>query len=163
MSAGDEVLGWRRGGLSRPTRSILLLLSVLTGLTSAACSTDDPCPFEVDALLDVAGADSAERTDCSSYNSADSRIQEGVSCLFDAIAAGSTAELSVNRCIDCLIEFNYVATAGGVLYEVYRESDHYGDDTRNVRVRACDHFERDSTGVVCVSTQTLFECSDHEL
>ncbi len=90
-------------------------------------------------------------------------VVQALDCLLteDGSPAAPT-ELTVTRCIDCLIQSTYVVTVQGEIFHVSREADLFGaDDQREVEVQSCTAIVEDATEVIrCLDPITLFECQD---
>jgi hypothetical protein len=122
----------------------------------------DACVWGVDALLAEVGADAAGRFNCGLFNSAQTAsIETAVECFENAVAASRTAELTVNRCIDCQIPTTYVASTGGELYAILLEADTWGDSQRHARVETCEAvvWDDEAQDVSCVGPAERYDCS----
>lgn len=133
--------------------------------TDAAVETTSPdaavCPFEVDALLQEVGQTILDRRKCGNLNVIQiEQAQTSLHCMEEP--AGFAAELTITRCIDCLIQSTYVVNAKGELFHVFRSDDALdSDDQRHVEVQRCSRLEHDPVEAVrCVDPQTLFTCTD---
>jgi len=145
------------------TASLCLIADLVLVMTIAACgSTSTQCPFEVDEALSEVGQSIPDRRACGNFNViAADNAQQALECL-EQQPANSAAELTITRCVDCLIQSTYVVNSQGEIYHVFREDDFLdGGDQRHVSVERCAQLQRDdSEAVRCVEPRELLSCTD---
>lgn len=100
---------------------------------SSGDESDATCPWEPDELLAEVDVSATGIRDCNLGP------HEGTArdCFMSAMASGEAAQLTTNRCIDCLILSTFVSLANQGKFLLYREADYYGDSLRVVRVDSC--------------------------
>ena len=119
------------------------------------------CVWELDDLLSQVGATTPERSDCGTFNGAQTeQVSTALECLLET-PDGDAAQFTVNNCIDCSIPSTYVLTPKGDLFHIRMEADQFGDDRREVMVERCDNLiDVADEGVRCVNASVLYSCTD---
>jgi len=124
-------------------------------------AASQPCVWGLDELLAEAGVTTPPRSDCGSFNDAETaKISAALDCLLSS-ADGDAAEFTVNYCIDCSIPSTYVRTPSGDTFHVRMEADQYGDDKREATVERCAGLTKTTGGRIhCVDAEVLYSCQD---
>jgi hypothetical protein len=124
------------------------------------------CAWGVDAVLAEVGASAPGRINCGSEATwIIDDVRSAIDCFNRVVDSGVSVQITLNNCIDCWMPTTFVATAAGERFAIRMEADQkYGDDLREVWVKACDSIDASESygepNLSCVNERELYACTE---